>query len=316
MSGTPGVGAGAPRAGPVTLVCVGHCALDRVFGVPAWPAGSAKIAASRYEEAGGGMAANAAVAAVRLGARVRFWGPTGQDATGAFVAAQLAADGVDVSGLHAFEGLTTSTSAVLVDDRGERLVVGYRGTALQAPADWLPVSRLRDAGALLADVRWPAGAAAALEAARASGVPAILDGEVALRGILDDLVGRADHVVFSEKGLEAFSGEDADAGLREAIARGATVAAVTLGERGVRWIEARAPHTVQVLPAFAVDVVDTLAAGDVFHGAYAVAIAERRGIADAMRFASAAAALKCTLSGGRKGAPSREAVEHFLARNA
>lgn len=316
MSGVPGVRLRERGAGPANLVCVGHCALDRVFGVPAWPAGSAKIAASHYEEAGGGMAANAAVAAVRLGAHVRFWGPTGGDATGALVAAQLAADGVDVSGLRAFEGLTTSTSAVLVDDRGERLVVGHRGTALQAPADWLPVTQLRDAGALLADVRWPAGAAAALDAARASGVPAILDGEVALHGILDDLVGRADHVVFSEQGLEAFAGEDVDAGLREAIARGATVAAVTLGERGVRWIEARAPHTVQVIPAFAVDVVDTLAAGDVFHGAYAVAVAERRGIAEAMRFASAAAALKCTVPGGRKGAPSREAVEGFLVGRA
>jgi len=314
MSGTPGVRAGASRPGPVTLVCVGHCALDRVFGVPAWPAGSGKIAATRYEEAGGGMAANAAVAAVRLGARVRFWGPTGQDNTGTFVAAQLAADGVDVSGLRAFDGLTTSTSAVLVDDRGERLVVGYRGTALQAPADWLPVSQLREAGALLADVRWPAGAAAALDAARAAGVPAILDGEVAVPGILHDLAGRADHVVFSERGLEAFAGDDADAGLREAIARGASVAAVTLGERGVRWIEARAPAEVRVMPAFAVEVVDTLAAGDIFHGAYAVAIAEGCGIAEAMRFASAAAALKCTVSGGRKGAPVRAAVEQFLAR--
>jgi sulfofructose kinase len=100
--------------------------------------------------------------------------------------------------------------------------------------------------------------------------------------------------------------------LRDTLARGASVAAVTLGERGVQWIEASAPDVVNYLPGFSVTVVDTLAAGDVFHGAYAVAIAEGQPVADAMRFASAAAAIKCAVPGGRNGAPGRGAVEGFL----
>lgn len=311
MAAAPGVTMGAARR-RTTVVCVGHCALDRVFGVDSWPTGSAKIVASRFEEAGGGMAANAAVAAARLGADVRFWGPSGNDATAALIEAQLRTEGVDTTSLRRFDGMTTSTSAVLVDATGERLVVGYRGTALQAPADWLPTAVLREAGALLADVRWVAGAKAALRAAREAGVPAILDGEVAPKETLQALTGEADQVLFSERGLEVLAGTDHERGLRDVLARGASVAAVTLGERGVQWVEAANPDVIQHLPGFSVTTVDTLAAGDVFHGAYAVAIAEGNPVAEAMRFASAAAAIKCTVPGGRNGAPGRGVVEGFL----
>jgi sulfofructose kinase len=61
------------------VICVGHAALDRVFSVENWPAGSGKIAAHRFEESGGGMAANAAAAVARLGGESVFWGPTGDD---------------------------------------------------------------------------------------------------------------------------------------------------------------------------------------------------------------------------------------------
>ena len=85
------------------------------------------------------MAANAAVAIARLGGEAVFWGPTGDDDIAALIHAQLVADGVDADHLRRFEGCTSSHSAVLVDERGERLVVGLRGGALQAPAEWLPL---------------------------------------------------------------------------------------------------------------------------------------------------------------------------------
>ena len=90
---------------PIRIVCVGHAALDRVFTVDAWPTGSAKIVASRFDESGGGMAANAAVAAARLGAQVAFWGPTGDDATADVIEAQLSGEGVDVDNLRRLPGL-------------------------------------------------------------------------------------------------------------------------------------------------------------------------------------------------------------------
>jgi sugar/nucleoside kinase (ribokinase family) len=62
-----------------------------------------------------------------------------------------------------------------------------------------------------------------------------------------------------------------------------------------------------------VQTVDTLGAGDIFHGAFALAITERRDLPDALRFASAAAALKCTRFGGAFASPQRAEVERFLS---
>src|SRR5690349_17463904 len=102
------------------------------------------------EEHGGGMAANAAVAGARLGAEVAFWGPTGDDATADTIEAQLRAEHVDVRWLKRIPGVRSSSSAVLVDVHGERLVVGFRSEALRSPAHWLPLDELASAQAVLA----------------------------------------------------------------------------------------------------------------------------------------------------------------------
>ena len=294
------------------IICVGHAALDRVYAVDAWPVDSGKIPVHRFEESGGGMAANAAAAIARLGGEAVFWGPTGEDTVAGIIREQLATDGVDAEYLRPFPGKSSSHSAVIVDGRGERLVVGYRGSALQAPADWLPLEQLAFSRALLADVRWPEGAAEALRAARDEGIPAILDAEIADVEILERLAGIADHVIFSERGMAAWSAGDVEGGLRKVLSKGARVAAVTLGAKGVTWMESDATGKLQHVPAYPVNVVDTLAAGDVFHGAYALVLAEGQTPADAMRFATAAAAIKCTRPGGRRGTPDRAEVDAFL----
>ena len=295
------------------VICVGHSALDRVFTVDAWPQESAKVRANSFVEVGGGMAANAAVAVARLGGEAHFWGPAGEDSVADVMSAQLQASGVDVRGLRRYAGLHSSTSAILIDARGERLIVSYRGTALEAAADWLPLDQIGAAGALLADVRWPQGAIAALRAARRAGIPSVIDADTAEPATLQALAGEAEYAVFSEPGLACFAGSgDIEGGLRRALALGARLAAVTLGERGVFWIEAGEPQGLRQLAAFSVPVIDTLAAGDVFHGAFALELARGRAPADALRFAAAAAAIKCTRPGGRNGSPSGDEVEKFL----
>jgi sulfofructose kinase len=295
------------------LICVGHSALDRVFTVEAWPQASAKVAAKAFIEVGGGMAANASVAVARLGGEAHFWGPAGEDSVAEVMSAQLQAAGVDVRGLRRFAGLCSSTSAILIDARGERLIVSYRGTALEAPADWLQLDQVGSAGALLADVRWPQGALAALRAARSAGIPSVIDADTAERAVLQALAGEAEYALFSEPGLACFAGYgNIEAGLRRALALGARLAAVTQGERGVFWAEAGQPGGLRHLAAFAVRVVDTLAAGDVFHGAFTLELARGNSPAEALRFAAAAAAIKCSRPGGSSGSPSRDEVERFL----
>ena len=298
------------------VICIGHSALDRVFKVEAWPAASAKVVATAFAETGGGVAANAAVAVARLGGEAAFWGPVGDDSIADAMGAQLRAAGVDIDGMRRFSGLQSSVSAILIDARGERLIVGYRGTALEVSADWLPLAQLGACGALLADTRWPQGALLALHAARGAGIAAVLDGDTGEQATLRSLAGESEYALFSEPGLACFAGEgDIEGALRQALALGPRLAAVTQGEHGVAWIEAGAPEGLRRMPAFQVSVVDTLAAGDVFHGAFALMLTEGKAPAEALRFASAAAALKCSRRGGRDGSPGRDDVERFLREN-
>lgn len=88
--------------------------------------------------------------------------------------------------------------------------------------------------------------------------------------------------------------------------------AVTLGAKGVLWVNDGA---VEHTPAYTVTTVDTLGAGDVYHGAFALGVAENREIEDVVRWAAATAALKCSRFGGREGIPTRDEVEDFMKGN-
>lgn len=298
-------------AAPPRLLCVGHASIDHHFMVEALAAPPAKIPARSHVQRVGGMSSNAAVAAARLGARVAFAGPVGDDAGASQVAAHLAAEGIEPRGLVRVPDAATSVSAVLVDAGGERLIVNHRGDAL-ARAPHFDAAWLDGVDVLLADPRCAVWAAAALAAAREHGIPSVFDGDVAPRADLQRLVPLADWAVFSEPGLAAYSDAPAAQALAAAIAAGAAHAVVTRGERGQRWLARGGP--LRELPAQALaPVVDTTAAGDVFHAALGVALAEGREAAEALRFASAAAALKCLRPGGVDGAPRRAEVEALLA---
>jgi sulfofructose kinase len=301
----------APR-----VICLGLTALDATWTVEQLPSVGGKTRASSYEERGGGMAATAAVTAARLGAAAQFWGRAGHDAAGAAMRDELAAWGVDVAHLRLFDGARSSVSGVIVDARGERTIVNFRGSDQPADPGWLPLAEVRQADAVLADPRWPEGALTLFGAARRHRVPSVLDGDVAEAAVFDALLPSVDFAVFSELGLAGYAGEvssalDVERALRFARERGCRVAAVTLGEHGVAWHDG---NTLQRLPAFAVEVVDTNGAGDVFHGALAFALGARWGVREAFRFSAAVAALKCTRHGGRAGVPDLASAMSFLKR--
>jgi len=299
------------------VICLGISTLDKIWPVPDLPAGGGKYRASDYLEVGGGMAANAAVAAAKLGAGCAYWGRAGDDAAGATMQREMVAYGVDIANFRLFAGARSSISAVIVSQDGERMIVNYRGMGIPDDPAWLPLDQVRQANAIHADIRWVEGAAAIFAAARAAAIPTVLDGETATVEAFTAVLPWTDHAIFSEPGLRSFAGPDClqnEATRHAALARvrelGCRVAAVTRGARGTLWLD---EHGFHHLPSFAVDVVDTTGAGDVFHGAYALAIGEGQNVAQAMRFASAVAALKCTRQGGRAGIPDRTEVDAFLA---
>jgi sulfofructose kinase len=116
--------------------------------------------------------------------------------------------------------------------------------------------------------------------------------------------------VFSDAGLRAYTGEqDVPQALRQVASRHSRHVGASCGEDGYFWVE---DGQVLHAPAMQVKVVDTLAAGDVFHGALALAIVEGQTMARAARFACVAASLKCARFGGRMGCPTREDIEQAL----
>ena len=299
----------------VRLACVGHASLDHVFEIEAFAARPSKTPARRYRTQAGGMAFNAAVAASRLGAAVRMIGRVGEDSAADFLRERLVQERIDPAGLQTVPHSGTSVSAVVVDQLGQRQIFNHRGNAL-VRAHALDLSQLEGAAALLVDPRWVAGAEAALIWARQHGVLSVLDADVAPAADLRRLVPLARWAVFSEPGLACWApGQDTPAALRAACRLGNEVAMVTWGEHG-SWRSMGGAEPVHE-SAPAVVAADTTAAGDVFHAALAVALAEGSPADDAVRFASAAAAFKCERGAGALGAPTRHQLEVWLsARNA
>ena len=293
------------------LLCVGHIALDLIFSVNAFPDHPTKTPAHRYHRGVGGMSGNASVALARLGARVDFCGPVGDDETADVFEAVLRAEGVGLAGLRRVPGASSSVSSIIVDARGERMIFNAKGSALDVPGPFDPAV-LDGVDFVLVDPRCPAWAEAVLLHARERGIPSMLDGEVSPRADLQRLVPLADWRVFSEPGLLAWADGEPEALMRDlAQAHPERRVVRTLGGRGLLWCDAQG-QMQHLAPVSAGPVVDTLGAGDVFHAALALALAEGRAEALALRFASAAAAIKCSRPDGIAGAPTRAEVEALL----
>jgi sulfofructose kinase len=292
------------------VICLGSVVMDHTFWVSEVALPPSKNRASSYRVGAGGLSANASIAVQRLGGQAVFWGRVGDDPNGPMLLDQLKEEGIDTSDVRIAPGGRTPVSAVLVDRVGERSIFAYRGEGLGTDPAWLPLDRLGQARAVLTDPRWVEGAATLLEAARARGVPTVLDGEKSETRLLLDLVPRVDHAIFSVPGLANYApGQRPADALRRALDAGCKVAAVTRGEDGTLWMM-RGDRTPRTTPAFRVAATNTTGAGDVFHGAYALAMAEGQEPEQAMRFASAAGALRA-----REGAtPDRAMVEEMMRR--
>jgi sulfofructose kinase len=295
-----------------TVFCVGHAVQDYVYSLPALPTRAEKHFATGFMSVGGGPAATAAVAIARLGGHAVLAARVGDDTVADAILSELAGSGVDCSHVRRFAGRGSSVSAVIVDPAGERLIVNHLDRAMPSAADWLPEPTSLGAAAVLADTRWPEGAARALAAARAAGLPAVLDAD---RPMPRDgvAIGAATHVAFSAEALAELTGEvDPVRGLKRAGAGSSAWCCVTVGAAGVHVLER---GLVAHFPAFVVPVVDTLGAGDVWHGAFALGLAEGMDTTQAVHFASAAAALKVQGAGGRASAPKRKEVDDFMIQH-
>ena len=293
------------------IVCLGMVVKDMIFHVPHIPPLPQKLTACSFGIQFGGMAATAAAAAAALGGQVEFWGRIGDDEAGEQAVQAFKKRGVEPL-VKVTGGSQSPVSAVIVDDSGERMLAVYTGQ-LDPAADWLPLQRLESIKAVHADFRWVEGARALYFAARALGIPRVLDADAGNVGALEELIPLANHIIFSERGLLAYAvGMPVEQALRQLSDEGDAVFGVTMGDKGSLFC-----HAGQMRSFAAPQVVatDTNGAGDVFHGAYALALARGYAWPDAVRYATAAASLMCTRQHGWGQLPSDDEVQAFLKRH-
>jgi sugar/nucleoside kinase (ribokinase family) len=298
---------------PPAVLCVGIAVQDIVFRVERFPPPGGKTMTHEFMVVCGGCAVNAAIAVARLGGRASFAGPLGDpnDSVSNQLMSEMAREGIGTAGVVRIKDAAAPVSGIMVDDRGERMIATYRDRRIEQARAPDPDALVQDADLLLADNRFPAFVRPICEAARRRGIPVLLDAD---RPTTEDdpLFAIPTHVIFSSECLRGTTGlHDLEAGLLRMAPRTRAFVAVSDGPGPIRYV---ADGRICAVPVFKVDVIDTLAAGDVFHAGIALALAEGRDEIAAMRFGAAAAGLKCTRFGGSMGAPKRDEVEAFLAK--
>jgi ribokinase len=300
------------------VLVVGSANVDFTVAASRLPAVGETVSGGTLLVNHGGKGANQAVAARRLGAEVRLVACVGDDASGRGIRAALQAEGIGVDGMMVTADAATGTALIVVDGQGRNQIVVAPG------ANWrLSVEHVRAraddfawAQVVMCQFETPLDTLAwALAEARRRGLVTLLNPAPVREGIADDVWRLVDYLTPNEGEAERLSGiavrdaGSAAAAGRALRGRGVGAVIVTLGSQGSLACTARDDIRV---PAFPVEAVDTTAAGDAFNGALGAALAGRDPLPDALRFASAAAALACTRRGAQPSLPSRAEVERFL----
>ncbi|HRJ43470.1 MAG: carbohydrate kinase [Caldilineaceae bacterium] len=294
------------------VLCVGFACYDLTFSIDHHLGPDEKGRATGLIGCGGGLAANAAVTAARLGYRTAFAGYLGNDLYGDAHLAEFQESAVDTS-LVLRGDPPTSLSAILVKPDGARTLVNYREELPQLGASAVDLAE-SPVGALLFDGHQQKLAISLIAQARRMGIPTVLDADSVNDGTTA-LMGLVEFLVTSERFGQQFTGcEDAlDAAI--SLDSYAPTVVVTAGERGLAWhsrADSRFGPGQGWFPPFVVEVIDTTGAGDAFHGAFAAGLSAGMGWEEVLRYASAVGALCCAKNGARIGIPTGGEVAAFL----
>lgn len=301
---------------PGHIIVVGSLNMDLVVRAPRHPQAGETILGSDFFTAPGGKGANQAVAAARLGARVKMIGRVGADSFGEALRQTLARDGVDTTFIRRDAEAATGVALITLNAAGQNTIVVASGAnGRLTPEDVAAAGgEFRAASALLLQLECPlATVSYAAALARQYDVPVILNPAPA-QPLPADLLANVDYLIPNQTELALLTGLSAGhTAAQQLLAGGARAVIVTLGEEGALVVEgAQATH----LPGHQVPVVDTTAAGDAFVAAFAVALTEGCSTVEAAAWGNAAGALAVTRAGAQPSLPSRAELERFLGREA
>jgi len=294
------------------VIMIGSINLDETLRVSHLPMKGETQFVDSIDQAVGGKGANQAVAAVRSGATVHFIGRIGADSIGQTLKAALVDTGVDTSGLKITPDTSSGRALIMVDTHGDNTISVVSG-ANQAVSATDTVD-FDQADVVMATFETPIEATiAAFKHAKAIGATTILNPAPAKAGVPDDLWALSDYVIPNETETELMTGQtpDTEANQQQAAAwffeRGVAHVLMTLGDQGV---VIAAPGSQSWVPAFKVTAIDATAAGDTFIGHLVAHLDEP--LPEAVRFASAAAALTVQTLGAQPAIPTAAAVEKFM----
>jgi len=297
------------------VLCVGFACYDLTFSVDHHLGADEKGRANALISCGGGLAANAAVTAARLGHRTAFAGYLGNDLYGNEHLMEFHESGVDTS-LVLRGDPPTSLSAILVKPDGARTLVNYREELPQLAPTAVDLTTTQ-VGALLFDGHQRELAIPLLAQARQMNIPTVLDADSVNDGTTA-LMGLVEFLVTSERFARQYTGCADSLGAAAALRSYAPTVVVTAGGRGLAW-HARADSRFGPgegwFPAFPVEAVDTTGAGDAFHGAFAAGLAAGMDWEELLGYASAVGALCCTKYGARIGIPTGAETAAFLRQH-
>jgi len=295
------------------ILGLGCTAVDDLLYVSDYPPPDSKIEVRARERQCGGLTATALVAAARLGARCAYAGTLGTDDASRFVLGSLRREGVNVRHVLRRAGAGSVQSVIIVDERHRTRNIFYSTkNAIGADTNHPSKELIQSARVLLVDRFGVPGMIRAARIARAAGIPVVADLESSQFLRFDELLALADHLILSAHFACQITAVKRPAAAAAKLWRtGRSAVVVTCGAEGC-WFLDGANKNPEHFSAFRVKATDTTGCGDVFHGAYAAALARELPLIERLRLASATAALKATRHGGQSGIPNLSAVEKFL----
>ena len=297
------------------LIGFGAVAVDDLFYIPKYPASDSKIQIEKHLRLGGGLAGTALVAAARLGANPSYFGLLGDDDLSTFTRDAFEQEGVSTD-LCIFDAKAKPLhSIILVDQTNGVRTIFYSLQGFRTPLEHA-ISRERFSGCemILIDTFAAPVFSHVCRLARELEIPILADIEDCTIGNQGNVLDLIDFLIFNLKHAIEMTGYENIMQILnrlESPTRQATV--ITAGAKGC-WFKEIGKQAF-FLPAYKVDAVDTTGCGDVFHGAFAASILRQNTIPDAVIEASAAAAIKATVPGGRTGIPKLEQLHSFIANH-
>jgi ribokinase len=302
------------------IVVVGSLNMDLVVEVPTIPLPGETVLGKNFATFPGGKGANQAVAAARLGARVSLIGRVGNDAFGAQLLASAKADGIDVTHVGCDESAATGVAMIAVDKDGQNSIAvasgaNYRLTSGHVREAW---SQLEDVDTLVMPLETPMETIdTAVSLARQNGVRVLLNPAPA-QPLPNTILANVDVLVPNEPETEQLTGRslataaDRREAAKDLLENGVGSVVLTLGARGALVLSSEDNHPMfSMIKSYAVQVVDTTAAGDAFVGALAVSLSEGSSLVEAAAFANACGALAVTKAGAQPALPHRHEVDRL-----